>query len=200
MGDPVVANIMKSGAVLWFAPLGTAFPPITTVGAGEAWPAPWERIGFIASPLTLTYDDTRLDIVPDDLLAPLEDWRTGETALLETELAEATAAYIRLFTGGTVTTTAPGVGTAGYEQLDIGGVARVTKYAVGFEGIRYDEDDEPLPQRCLLARASFKSNGKWEYSKRSDSYLKIPIQVKGFGDASLNGRVIRWQRVTGAAL
>jgi hypothetical protein len=199
MANPTKANIMKSGAVLWYAPLGTALPAITTLGAGVAWASPWARVGFTSEPLKLLYEDERMDVEVDEQLAPLEDWRTKEMATLETVLAEVIADYIQLLTGGTVTTGAAGTGVAGYEQLDIGGFARVTQYAVGFEGIRYDANSNALPQRALIPIASFKLNGEMEYSKKSDSYLKLPIQIKGFGDPANGGRVIRWQRVTAPA-
>ena len=200
MGVPVRANIMKSGAVLWFAPLGTALPPITTLGAGAAWPSPWARVGFTSEPLKLTYEDERMDVEVEEQLAAIEDWRTKETVTLETKLAEVVADYLQLLTGGTVTTVAAGSGTAGYEQLDIGGMARVTQYAVGIEGIRYDASSNALPQRCLVPIASFKKNGEIEYSKKGDGYATLPLQIKGFGDPASNGRVIRWQRVTAPAL
>lgn len=200
MGNPVKANIMKTGAVMWYAAVGTTLPPITTLGAGTAWPSPWARVGYTSAPLSLTYEDERMDVEVEEVLAALEDWRIKETATLETELAEMIADYLQLMTGGTVTTVAAGTGTAGYEQLDIGGFARITQYAVGFEGIRYDASSNALPQRALIPIASFKLNGKMEYSKKSDSYVKLPLQVKGFGDPDNAGRVIRWQRVTAPAL
>lgn len=199
MGNPVKANIMKSGAVLWYAALGTALPPITTLGAGVAWPSPWARVGFTSEPLKLLYEDERMDTIVDEHLAPLDDWRIAEMVTLETVLAEVIADYIQLLTGGTVTTAAAGAGVAGYEQLDIGGVARVTQYAVGIEGIRYDASNNALPQRALLPISAFKLNGEMEYSKRSDTYIQLPIQIKGFADPSNSGRVIRWQRVTAPA-
>lgn len=200
MGVPVKANILKTGATLYFAPLGTALPPITTLGAGVAWPAPWARLGFTAEAVKLTYADERALISVEEMLAPVEDWRSAEELSLETKLSELTADYLQLLTGGVVTTVAAASGTAGYEQLDIGGVPRVTQYAVGFEGVRYDAASNALPVRCFIPIASFQKNGEIEFSRKGDGYATLGIKITGFGDTANAGRILKWQRATAPAL
>jgi len=200
VANPVRSNILKTGATLYFAPLGTALPPITTLGAGVAWPAPWARLGFTAEAVKLTYADERALIEIEESLSAIEDWRVKEELSLETKLSEVIADYLQLVVGGTVTTTAAASGVAGYEELNVGGVARVTQYAVGFEGVRYDAASNALPVRCFIPIASFSKSGEIEFSRKGDGYATLPIKITGFGDTANNGRILKWQRVTAPAL
>jgi hypothetical protein len=199
MGDPVKANIIKSKAVLWYAPEGESLPDETTIGAGVAWGGNWARLGYTNAPLTLLYEDERMAIEVQELLAELDEWRTKEAGSLETVLSELTADYLSLLTDGTPSTTAAGASQVGYEELDIGGEGRVEVYAVGIEGIRYDSSDNALPIRFFAPRATFKKNGNLEFSQRTDTYVNVPIMIKALGDPDNSGRLFKTQRVTAPA-
>jgi hypothetical protein len=199
MGDPVKANIIKSGAIVWYAPEGEALPDETSIGAGVAWGGNWARIGYTNSPLVMVYEDTRMDIMVEEMLSSLDEWRTAESARLEVTLAELIADYLGLLTDATPQTTAAGVGQVGYEELDIGGQGRVEVYAIGFEGIRYDASDNDLPVRFFLQRGTFKLNGNIEWSRKTDTYVNVPVLIKGLGQEDNDGRLIRVQRVTAPA-
>ncbi len=199
MSDPVVSNIFKSGAILWYAPAGEALPDETTVGAGDAWGGNWARLGFTSMPLSCLYEFDEADIEVEEYLAAVDRYKQAEKGTLETKLAELTADYLALVGGGTVTTVAAGAGQVGYEELDIGGVIILTKYIVGFEGIRYDASDNGLPVRVFARRCTMKINGALEFSKRDENYPGIPVQIKALADTDNNGRLFTWQRVTAPA-
>lgn len=201
MSDPVRANILKSKAVMWVAPEGETLPDETDIDAAEDWGGNWERIGYTQSALTLILSDERSEITVEEVLAPIDEWRTSMAATMETSMAELTADYLAWLFGGTVSTTAAGASQKGYEELDIGDQNRITKYAIGFEGIRYDESDNALPVRVFMRRATLKLNGNLEFSQKTDSYTNVPIQVKGFAPDpdSDDSAPVRFQRVTAPA-
>lgn len=199
MGDPVIANIMKSGAIMWYAPEGEAFPDETSIDAGEAWGGNWARVGYTNAPLTFTYEDTRMAIEVQEHLGELDEWRTKISASANTVLAELTADYFALLAGGTPSTTAAGASQKGYEQLNAGGEARVQVYAVGFEGVRYDDNENALPIRVLGGRATFKMDGSNEFSKRTDTYVNLPVMVKFLIDPTNSDALFTFQRVTAPA-
>ena len=53
MATPVVANILKTGAVLWNVPTGETVPDETSVAVGAAWGGNWARVGYTKEPLAL---------------------------------------------------------------------------------------------------------------------------------------------------
>lgn len=199
MSDPVKANIIKSGAALWYAPEGEALPDETTVAAEADWGGNWQRIGYTNAPVSQTYADERMAIKVQELLGKLDEWRISEEAMMETVLAELTADYISLMTDTTPSTTVAAAGQVGYEELDIGGEGKVEVYAIGFEGIRYDDNDNKLPVRYFYPRATFKLNGATEWSKVTDSYVNVPLLITGLADPDNSGRIIKMQRVTAPA-
>jgi hypothetical protein len=200
MGDPVKGNIIKTHATMWFAPEGETVPDETSVAAGADWGGNWAKLGFTSAPLSMTYDDKRMQVKVEEILADaIDEWRTEESGMLETELAELIADYLSLMTDNTPQTTAAAAGQGGFEDMSIGGNARVSVHAFGFEGIRYDENDNALPIRFFAPRATFKVNGKMEWSQKTDSYVKLPLQIKALGDPDSSGRLFRMYRVTAPA-
>jgi hypothetical protein len=199
MSDPVASNIMKTGAVVWYAPLGESLPDETTVAAGEDWGGNWKRVGFTSAPVALTYEDSRMEIETEEFLAAIDEWRTKEVGTFETTLAEITGEYLQLFTDAAPSTTPAGASQVGYEEVDIGNQGRITKYAVGFEGIRYDASANALTFRLFGPVSSFKLNGKPEFSAKTDTYVQAPVLIKSFADPDNSGRLYRVQRVTAPA-
>ncbi len=199
MSDPVVANIIKTGAIMWYAPLGEALPSESTVGYGDDWAGNWERVGFTNAPLTLLYEDTRHTTRIEEMIGPIKDWRISEDASFETVLAEIDTDYIGLLVDQATVATAGGPAQKAFDSLAVGGNGLVTQYAVGVEGFRFDTEATPVqqPVRIFFTIASFAPNGPIEFSNVADSYPNVPIKVKGFADTANSGQVITWQIVTG---
>ncbi len=194
-----VSDILKSKAVIWYAPTGTARPDETTVAAGGSW-TNWTKLGYTKEPLSVLYEFSEHETMVEQVLGPVNRWKTDEHVTLETVLAEATALNLELASGGdgtTLDTTAAGASQDAYEELDIGNNPLLTKWAVGVEGIKYDEDDGALPVRIFLDNCTINLNGELSFSQKDDDYTGIPVQIKGLANAS--GEMFTWQRVTAAA-
>jgi hypothetical protein len=200
MSDPVAANIMKTGAILWYAPIGEALPDPTAIGAGVAWGGNWARVGFTKAPVKMKYDVKTTDIEAEEFLGPIDRYRIGESVTIETELAELIAEYMALMGGGEPSDTAAAEGQVGMEELDVGNQPRITKYQWGFEGIRFDELNNSLPVRVFFTRATAVFGGELEFSQKTDGYPGIPVSISALADLDASGRMFKWQRVTAPAV
>lgn len=198
MADPVVANILKSGAIGWIAPVGTAFPDETTINAGAAWGGAWVRWGFTKEPLKLAYEAEHHNIEVEEFLAAVGRKKIAEKAMIETVLSELIADYLKYGTDGTVTTVAAGASQKGYSELLIGNDSEKAEYAIGFEGIRYNASAVALPQRIGFYRATLTLNGELLFSKRNDDHTGVPLQAEAMANTS-TGRLVWTNFVTAPA-
>lgn len=196
MGDS--ADLLKSKAILWMAPVGETLPDPSTIGFGVAWGGNWAQVGWTNAPLKAFYTDERHVTKVEEFLAPVKDWRISEEVKLETVLAEFKADHFVLLADGTVVTTAAGSGQVGVDELSIGGNAVVTQYAVGFEALRIDSAGVNQSVRYFVPIATFKGNGELEWSQKTDSYVNIPITLMGFVDTA-TGIISKLEVVTAAA-
>jgi hypothetical protein len=201
MGAPSVADIIKSGAMIYIAPAGEALPDETTVAAGASWGGTWVRVGYTKEPLTVEYEPEEHEVEVEEHLAPVDRWKTKESLRMETVLAEFTPEYIEIASGNdlTLTTTAAGASQKAYQEVTVGDNPLLKKWAVGIEGIRYSALLAAQPLRIFVYRATVKFNGELEFSKKSDDYTGIPIQIQALSDTANSGRLFTTQVVTAAA-
>lgn len=203
MGTPVVANIVKSGAWLYNAPIAEANPDETTVDYGADWGGNWVRVGFTKAPLTLAYESEELDIEVEEELAPIGRWRVKENATLETILAELTAEYLQLAASNqdTVSETAAAAAQKGYEETGLGGEVVLTEKKWGFEGLFLNASGDEEPIRVFVHKGTARLNGALEFSKKSTDYTGVAIQIKAITDTtkSAGQKLLLFQRVTAEA-
>lgn len=201
MGTPVVTNIIKSGAVLWVAPVAEANPDETTVAYGGDWAGNWARVGYTKAPLAMAYDSEEFDVEVEEEMAPVKRFRVKENLTLETVLAELTAEYLRLAGSeqDTVAETVAGAAQDAYEEVGLGGVFQLAEKKWGFEGLHVDTDGADQPVRIFVHKGTAKINGTLEFSQKSTDYLGIALQVKALTDSSqsVGQKLCMFQRVTG---
>lgn len=197
MGNPNVFQIMKSNAVLWYAPVGETVPDETTVAPGAAWGGNWARLGATKEPLTCLYEDERSEVAVEEYLSAVHRFRTSEKLSLETVLAEIEADYMALMTGGTVSATGAGGAQKAYDSLPVGNIAELDAYAFGFEGIHEDINGVELTLRVFIYRANAKLNGELTFSKKEDNYTGVPILIEALSDSATPGRLFVFEKVTG---
>jgi len=198
MGDPVVTNILKSGAIAWIAPEATAFPDETTIAAGVSWGASWTRLGFTKEPLKLAYEDEQHDIEVEEFLGAVGRKKIGEKATMETVLSELIADYLKYGTDGAVTTTAAGAAQKAFAELLIGNDSEKTVYTIGFEAVRYNSTSVALPQRIGFYRCTLRLNGELKFSRRDDDHTGVPLQAEALANTT-SGRMIWSNFVTAPA-
>lgn len=201
MTTPVVTNIITGGATIWKAPVGEALPDEDSIDYGVDWGGNWERVGFTKAPLAMLYEFDVMEVEVEEALASVGRVKTAERLSLETTLAELTAEYLALVAGGgTVTTTAAGVGTVGKEELSVGGSAALAKAIWGFEGKYIDANGVSFPIRVFIWIATAMINGEITFSKKNGEYPGIPLKVDALEDVSQaeGERLWKWLRVTEA--
>ena len=196
MSAPQIFQIMKSNAVLWFAPVGEAVPDETSVDAGVVWGGNWERLGATKEPLTMLYEDERAYVNVEEYLSPVHRFKTSESLTIETVLAEIDADYLAVMIGGTVAVTAAGGGQKGFDSLPVGNDALLIAYAFGFEGIHVDSAGVELTLRVFVYRATAKVGGELTFSKREDDYTGVPITIEALSDSATPGRLLVIEKVT----
>ena len=196
MAAPSVTEIMKSGAIVYYAATGEALPDETTVAAGAAWGGNWTRIGYTGDPLVWTVEDERATVDVEEELVSLDEHRIAFNSMLATSMAQVTAAHLAILLGGTVSTTAAGASQKGYDELDINPTSLLTKYIIGFEGEHQIADGSTQPMRIFAEKATWRVNGDIEFTKKGDTYVKLPIEGKILKGTNY---ALRFQRVTAAA-
>lgn len=200
MANPSVTNVLKTGAALWYAPTGESKPDETSVAYGGSWGGNWARVGYTKEPLTLAYESEEVDVEVEEVLAPIKRFRISESLTVETVLAELTAAYLQLAASNqdTVSETEQGASQDAYEETGLGGEVVLTEKAWGFEGLFIDSDGNEQPVRIFVHKGTAMINGELEFSKKTDDYPGIPIQIKALADTtqSEGQELMLWQRVT----
>lgn len=196
-----IADLLKSKATIWIAPVGTAQPDETSVAADASW-TNWTKLGWTKEPVKVKYEFEEMEFMVDQVLGPLDRRKINEHVTIESVLAEATAlnlAYVSGGESGDVTSTAAGASQKAYEEIQIGGDPFMEKYAIGIEGILYDSTDTAQPVRIFFTRATLFLNGELEFSQANDDYVGIPMQIKALADTGNSNRLFKWQRVTAPA-
>ena len=196
----VVADLIKSKAIVWYAPLtagvAEALPDVSTVGYGEAWAGGWLELGFTNAPLKSFYEDTRHNTSIEEQLSPIKQWRTEESAKFETVIATYNTDVFGLMTDQTTVETASGPAQKGFDQLDVGGQAIVAQYSIGFEALRIDSAGVNQPIRVVFPYATFQQNGETEFSQKTDGYVDTPVSIMAFGDPANDGNLLIRQVIT----
>jgi len=117
------------GAYSASAPLAL---PLDSVALGGAWPAGFTAIGATEEGVTLAVARETEDIAIEEQMTPVDVTTTSMDVRVEATLSQDTLDTMKLaFGGGTITTTAAGVGTIGKKELVI--ASDLDKLTLGFE-------------------------------------------------------------------
>jgi hypothetical protein len=177
-----VADILQSPARIFYAAVGTALPNPNSVGYGAAWTAPWVDLGYTLNPITVSYNKEIFKLMVEQVTLPIAGTTTDEEVMIETTLAEITAANLMLAFGGSIGTTAAGTAQVALEELKSGGSSALTYYAWGIEGLYVNASNVQLPVRILIYRGSAVLNGNMQFAKAAA--VGIPLQITAWADTT----------------
>lgn len=135
-------EIVGAPLTLWLAPTGTAFPLVNAAPAGT-----WVLIGTNGTRnqsedgVTVTHSQTLTKVRPGGATGPVKAFRTEEELMIKLTLWDITLEqYLVALNANTLTTTAAGVGTAGFKKLGLSRGQTVKEYALLARGVSpYDE-------------------------------------------------------------
>jgi len=106
--------------------------PAETVAVGGAWPVGWIPVGATEEGVTLAVSRETEDITIEEQMTPVDVTTTGMDVRVETVLSQDTLDTMKLaFGGGTITTTAAGVGQIGKKELVL--ASSLDKLSLGLE-------------------------------------------------------------------
>lgn len=173
--SPVItsANVLYGSARLLIAPLGTALPTVATTGA-ITWPAAWKECGATDKGTELQYSPSYTDVKVDESASPIGKILTTEKITISTALAEMTMTNLaNAIAATTMTATAPGVGTAGTEEVDLG--SGTVKYCmVGLEGV----SPKQLPRYIVGYKALASAAVKLAFARTTPGNIPLSLELQ----------------------
>lgn len=170
---------------LYIAPVGTAFPALTASPSGS-----WRELGDTQDGVDVNSDDKVELVRTDQRTGPVKATRTDETIVIKTKLAEATLENLADALGGTVTDTAPGVGTIGTREISLHRGATVAEFAFLFRGTSPYGN---FPAQYELPRAYCDEVGALKYEKGKN--MSIPVTFKALEDLDAASEEDRYGRL-----
>lgn len=192
----IITDIIITPGKVWYAPVGEAFPA-EDVAYDAAWGGNWAQLGYTVAPVSIGYSFETVDKTIEQSLARVGGVKSSEELMLETTLAEMSAAVAKLaFGAGTITTVAAGASQHGYETLDVGDDFALDLYAWGFEGYYFDTAGDKQPIRFFIYSGAANAGGQMEFGKAVQT--GIPLQIKAIADMTqaVGSRLFQLHRVT----
>lgn len=173
----VGAGTLYIGAANLAAPATVATVP----GAG------WTSLGETDGGLKITKTQNIESFTTDQRTGKVKAVRTEEGVTLETNLIEATLENLANVINGTVTDTAPGVGTIGTRSLKMHAGATVTEYALLFRGKSAYGN---FPAQYYAPRAYADDDVEMEFTK--DGMTLIPAKFEVLEDLNASTEADRF--------
>lgn len=165
-------NILTGVGRLYIAPVGTAFPTLSSTPA-----SPWRDLGETQDGVTVTPSDSVQVIRADQRTGGVAAVRDEEDIMLETKLMIATLENLADVLGNTVTDTPPGTGTIGTRSVRLHRGATVATHALLFRGT---SPYGAYPAQYELPVGYFAGDIGLEHVK--DNNVVIPAQFVGLED------------------
>jgi hypothetical protein len=129
-------NVLVGLAAMYFQPYVPATPPALPADSSAlftVWPSPWKPIGATTEGLTFGFSRETNNIMIEEQVTPVDVQTTSVNFTMQVTLSEDTLeTMILAYGGGSVTTTAAGVGVTGTQQLKIS--SSLSYFSFGFEG------------------------------------------------------------------
>jgi hypothetical protein len=167
----VAANVIVGRAVMFTAPVGTAYPtddlPSATQGTVLAdWASPWVNVGATQEGVTLGVVQNANDIPIEEQSTPAVVTITSSDISVATVLSEDILETLKLaFGGGTIVTTAAASGQIGKKVLTLADPTVANTLAVGFDGVNV----HGFHRRVKIPRVLSVANVQTAYRRAADA-------------------------------
>jgi hypothetical protein len=142
---PEPFEILAQPFTAWIAAVGSAFPTVDEAPGGS-----WTKIGssgdlnYTEDGVTISHEQTIEKFRPLGSTGARKAFRTEEDQMISFVLADMTLEQLKAaLNGNSITTTAPGVGTAGTKKIGLSRGLEVTEYALllrSSQGSAYGDD------------------------------------------------------------
>lgn len=177
-------EIVGAPLTLWLAPVGTAFPLVNAAPAGT-----WVKIGTngtrnLEGGVTVRHSQTLNKVRPGGALGAVKAFRSEEDLSFSLTLWDITLEqYMLALNSNTLTTTAAGVGTAGFKKLGLSRGQFVKEYALLARGV--SPYDEAMTAQYQVPRCYQSDSPEVVYQKANPAGLKLTFEaLEDLGAAS----------------
>jgi hypothetical protein len=185
------ANVMAASARILIAPLGTALPTVATTGV-LTWVAAWKECGATEKGTDLSYTPSLTDVKIDESASPIAKLLASEKCILSCVLAESTLINLgNAIAADTQTITAPGVGTPGSTEMDLGGGA-VAEVMVGLEGL----NPTGLPRYLVGYKAVASAAVKLAFQRAAITTVPLSIELLADTTKALGSQLVKIVDIT----
>jgi hypothetical protein len=165
-------EILVGVGTLYVAPANTAKTALTATPSGS-----WRLLGDTDGGVKVTKTRNREAFSADQHTGKLKAVQTEEGITIETNLQESTLENLADVINGTVTDTAPGVGTIGTRSVKMYSGSDVTEFAFLFRG---KSPYGNYPAQFYLPRGYFDDDVEHEFTK--DGLTLIPVKFEALED------------------
>jgi len=170
MGQPY--ELLTGVGTIYVAPAGEAMPALDATPAGN-----WVSCGETDDGVTVRKTQNIETFSSDQRTGKKKAIRTEEGVEVETSLQEGTLENLANVTNGTVSVTAPGVGTIGKKSMNLHAGAEVTEFAILFRG---KSPYGNYPGQYYVPRGYMDDDVEQEYKK--DGVALIPMKFMALED------------------
>lgn len=125
-------KVLEGIANIYFGEKDVAMPDEETVAYGGDWGVDWTGVGYTEDGVELEKSTDTDDVKPSETITPINVLVTGAGVTVRFVVMEHTLEMMKLaYGGGTITTTAAGVGQIGKRVLRL--ASRLESFGLGFE-------------------------------------------------------------------
>lgn len=170
-------EIVGAPLTLWLAPVGTAFPLVNAAPA-----VAWVKIGTNGTRnqsedgVTVRHNQTLNKVRPGGALGAVKAFRTEEDLSFGLTLWDITLEqYMLALNANTLTTTAAGVGTAGFKKMGLSQGHSVKEYALLARGV--SPYDEAMTAQYQVPRCYQADSPELAYRKGVPAGLKLMFEA-----------------------
>ena len=178
-------EIMNGVGMLYIAPVGTAFPLLTSTPS-----SPWRDLGETQDGVTVTPDQSISEVRDDQRTGPILALRDEEELIIKTNLIQHNLENLADVLGATVLDTPAGTGAIGTREISLykGGV--VAEWALLFRGKSPYGD---YSAQYEVPRGFFDADTKLDFQKATNT--PIPIEFHALEDLDATSEMSRFGRL-----
>lgn len=169
-------EILVGVGTLYVAGSGTAKPALTASPS-----ASWRDLGETDGGVKIAKTQNLEPFSSDQRTGKVKVVRTEEGLRIETNLQEATLENLADVINGTVTDTAPGVGTIGTRSLKLHAGKTVSEYAFLFRG---DSPYGDFPGQFYVPRGYFTDDVEMEFTKDGKTLIPVAFEALEYESAA----------------
>lgn len=169
--------LIVTHARIYYAPVGSGRPD-PNFPVGHLWSAPWTDIGFTSAPVAFAYEQSEVNAMVEQHLAPVNRFKSKIAGAFKTVLAETSALNHDLAWDGVTSSQSES------DSFTIGDNRFMKEFAWGIEGEALDEQHGLVPMRLFIPRGTAIIGGSELWAKAGVTGTPLTIAALASPDTS----------------